>query len=283
METPHNKQIDELAANYGRDIHPDVERALSTVQQRIKEGDVRKSGIRRRWLQVAAVGILVVLTGYWGLRNNGAEVIVASAEETLVPVTLPDGTEVILQQGATLAYDQEYNQTARSVSLSGQAFFRVHKDKQRPFTVHNQDAQLLVTGTAFNLRVSAEIMEVEVSEGNVVLSRDAERVLVGKHQRGTSEPGAALQLVEAPALNRHAWRTGVLRFAGETVGEALDILNDNFGIKASASDTCSFPVSGLFTADNPEAILESIALLGGGELVASEVSPNTFILEGFCD
>jgi ferric-dicitrate binding protein FerR (iron transport regulator) len=58
------------------------------------------------------------------------------------------------------------------VSLSGQAFFDVHPDRDRPFYIKTQNALIAVLGTSFDVRSYEEENEIQVvvSEGTVEFS-----------------------------------------------------------------------------------------------------------------
>lgn len=65
---------------------------------------------------------------------------------------LPDGTSVWLNSGSRLTYDSAYGDVNREVSLTGEAFFDVAKNKQIPFVIHTGKINIKVLGTAFNVK-----------------------------------------------------------------------------------------------------------------------------------
>ena len=68
-------------------------------------------------------------------------------------VTLPDGTHVWLNADSKLSFDLNMKEKdQRLVTLSGEAFFEVAHDKQRPFVVHTDKMSVKVLGTAFNMK-----------------------------------------------------------------------------------------------------------------------------------
>lgn len=74
---------------------------------------------------------------------------------------LPDGSEVILNSGSSLQYAVLDNCTIREVKLSGEGFFRVKKDSQRPMFITLPGMQVKVYGTTFNVRAYDGDTEVE--------------------------------------------------------------------------------------------------------------------------
>ncbi|WP_273444963.1 FecR family protein [Neolewinella agarilytica] len=284
MNSLSDKKIDQLVSAYGEEYTPDVEQGLQKLHARLgmeqKETTVRQLP-RRRWLSVAAAILLLCSAAYF-LFPGQETVVYANSGESPMEVKLADGTVAVLQSGTTLSHDPAYNEVDRRIQLDGQAFLQVQKDKSRPFFVASTATELRVTGTAFNLRIAGEELEVEVSEGSVELTRENEKLAVTANQCGLSRKGKTLQLMEAPNLNRHAWRTGKMVFEDASLAEVLEAMRTNFGFSVKGNKGCDFPVSGSFSTDNPVAILETIAKLGGGELETSGSSGQAFRLMGIC-
>lgn len=66
-------------------------------------------------------------------------------------VKLSDGSTVILNAGATLTLNSEFNVTGRSVALDGEAYFNIAKNPEKLFSVHCGDKTYIVRGTSFNI------------------------------------------------------------------------------------------------------------------------------------
>ena len=127
---------------------------------------------------VAAILALPIMLGI-GWYLGSSEI---SGETQMCEVTAPkghiskcvlaDGTMVWLNAGSTLRYDPTLKGEKREVSLDGEAYFIVSKNKHKPFVVSTKQAQIKVLGTVFNLKAfSAEDkVEVTLEEGNVEFS-----------------------------------------------------------------------------------------------------------------
>ena len=84
-------------------------------------------------------------------------------------VTLPDGTEVILNAGSVISYDSHYGKNQRSVYLDGEAYFKVTKNKHTPFLVKTTDVTVKAYGTIFNVKCykGENITETTLLEGSI--------------------------------------------------------------------------------------------------------------------
>ena len=65
---------------------------------------------------------------------------------------LPDGTKVWLNAGSKLTYDTTFGKMGREVSLSGEGYFDVVRNKQMPFIIHAAKINIKVLGTEFDVR-----------------------------------------------------------------------------------------------------------------------------------
>jgi transmembrane sensor len=123
---------------------------------------------RSNFMKVAA-GLAIFILGslsvyYFGFQNN--EITLASGDRVLID-TLPDGSVITLNKNATLAYSKDFNTKTRDVKLTGEAFFDVAPNKQKPFNISVNDVNVHVVGTSFNIKSNAEQTEVIVETGIV--------------------------------------------------------------------------------------------------------------------
>ncbi|WP_187271150.1 FecR family protein [Neolewinella aurantiaca] len=257
------------------------------LKGRIEAKAVPQPSVRRLFrpsvLSAAAAVLLLFTVGTLLLVGNGKTTVENFTDEPFA-YTLPDGTEVLLQQGSELTFGADYNETDRLIALEGQAYFEVVKDASRPFLVNTSETELRVTGTAFNLRISdEEELEVEVSEGEVELHQHGKVYPVPANYRGLAFPGKSCVVKAAKDLNRHAWRTGILRFEGVSLADVITTVSNNYGLSVSYPQGCDFPVSGTFSSENPISVLQTIAELGQCSLEARDEIMGDYAIVGLCE
>ena len=85
---------------------------------------------------------------------------------------LTDGTKVWLNSETELKYPRTFDGNERVVYLKGEAFFKVSKDKRRPFKVVTENSVTTVLGTEFNVNNYGENMGVRTTlvEGSVLVA-----------------------------------------------------------------------------------------------------------------
>ncbi len=89
-------------------------------------------------------------------------------------VQLSDGTKVWLNASTKLTYPAVFNGKERAVALSGEAYFEVAKDKDRPFIVMmNKGDEVRVLGTHFNIQTYSDepVAEVTLTEGRIAVNQ----------------------------------------------------------------------------------------------------------------
>lgn len=124
-----------------------------------------------RWVLTAsaAAAILVFILLYYPGRNikkgfsAAAENTVSTKPGSKSKIQLPDGTEVWLNADSKITYNENFLGASREVQLTGEAYFNVAKDKQRPFIIHTHSIDLTVLGTAFNVRSYSDEKNTETS------------------------------------------------------------------------------------------------------------------------
>lgn len=119
-------------------------------------------------LLLAAAAVAIVLTRFDSGKNAQVRERFA-AQENVDRVTLPDRSTVLLNRGTEV--EVEFTADERRVRLlHGEAHFQVTSNPARPFVVLAGAVRARAVGTAFNVRLGQEGVEVLVTEGKVAVS-----------------------------------------------------------------------------------------------------------------
>lgn len=111
-----------------------------------------QSGIRIK--KTADGQLIYTLSDAGTAANTGAEATFNTIETPKggqYQINLPDGTRVWLNAASSLKYPVRFDQKERKVSLQGEGYFEVAKDKHKPFKVNSGSQELEVLGTHFNI------------------------------------------------------------------------------------------------------------------------------------
>ena len=205
--------------------------------------------------------------------------------------TLSDGTVIALNTQSVVNVD--YRGANRVITLtSGEAHFDVAKNPDRPFVVYAGEGLVWAVGTAFNVYLNQQSVDVTVTEGRVKVFADVipaqalpaltvalpadathiepfnadnppdEMLVIAGESLQYRERIEHLAQVEEQALKQKlAWQQGALVFDGETLEQALieisryteqSIIIIDPSIKTTR-------IGGHFKTDNIDALLLSLS------------------------
>jgi transmembrane sensor len=127
--------------------------------------------LHRLKLAIAALIIIITGTGYWYVKNSvllmpaGQQIVITGKRKT---VRLPDGSMITLEPNSRLIYPDRFTGNTREVALTGEAFFEVEPNHEKPFIVHTANIMATVLGTSFNVEAYPNgIAKVVVATGRV--------------------------------------------------------------------------------------------------------------------
>ena len=180
LDTPTGKQVisnlmDETSARLFRanlEVDPEVsdrmrKRLLEQVTGDILEIPSEVSTIplfrRRVWLYAASLTAILLIAGWLGrsfFHKEDRQVYATDSGQRRT-VILPDGSRVTLNVNSAITFEGREN--SREVSLSGEAFFDVTRNPEKPMYVRTAGIEIKVLGTAFNVKSYRDDDEVKTT------------------------------------------------------------------------------------------------------------------------
>lgn len=129
---------------------------------------------RAVWAAGLAAAVVIGTIMWWQQPEPAIERMAYATEaETQRRIALSDGSLVDLNSASTLTI--AFGAGERRVTLdAGEAHFQVAHDSSRPFIVTAGGVSVRAVGTAFNVKLAAESIDVLVVEGKVEVSRTNE-------------------------------------------------------------------------------------------------------------
>jgi len=136
-------------------------------------------------------------------------------------VLLPDGTKVWLNAASQLRFPVAFTGNDRKVELSGEAYFEVAKNKDKPFKVLTTHQEIEVFGTHFNVNAYANeaITKTTLLEGKVRVTKGKTTAWLKPGQQAlNSATSANLMVKEVSDLSEAvAWKNGLFMFDNEDI------------------------------------------------------------------
>ncbi len=179
-------------------------------------------------------------------------------------ITLADGTICRLNSMSTLVSDMTSSES-RSVAITGEAFFDVAHDPDRPLTVKAGDVSVTVTGTSFNVNAyDPDIVETSLVSGSVVISSPAlaRRYDLSPGQQAVvnlRDKTIAIQSFD-PDLST-AWTLDRLVFYSEPLSEVITRIERWYGVEIDLQrpDIASDRLSGSYHRESIENVMQSLS------------------------
>ncbi|WP_353719207.1 FecR family protein [Dyadobacter sp. 676] len=238
---------------------------------------------------------------YTELVSAVEEPLVEQKNTTNTPIllTLPDRSTILLQPKSSVSYRKDFMANAlREVYLSGQAFFTVTKNRQRPFVVYSNELVTKVLGTSFMVKAFEDAKQVEVcvKTGKVsVFPRTDTEVCEGIEKpelAGTiitpnqkvlfsrEQIQIRKELVEAPELLASAVLPApLLKFQDMPVSNLFDNIEATYGIDI-VYDHRSFGECLLTASFTNENLYEKMELICKGIEASFEVVDGKIVVSG---
>ncbi|MEO6229887.1 MAG: FecR family protein [Ferruginibacter sp.] len=150
-----------------------------------------------RWAAAAAV-ITAIVAGIYSLNPTQQRSFSYEQNKTInklqeinnttaaiQKIELEDGSTIVLQPSARLAYPTHFSNDKREVYLEGEAFFQVTKNPLKPFLVHSGTLVTQVLGTSFTIKPDKKTNRiiVAVKTGKVAVYEDSRQLGLNSEQQ----------------------------------------------------------------------------------------------------
>lgn len=145
-------------------------------------------------------------------------------------ITMTDGTEVSLNAGSRIEYPAVFDGKERRVKTTGEAYFKVAHDADRPFIVETEGQEVKVLGTEFNINAySADKVVTTLIRGSIALkpmgSKGGELTLRPGDQAEYDKHNGTATLRPANTEVVSSWTRGKFVFEDQTLGEIMESLS----------------------------------------------------------
>ena len=139
---------------------------------------------------------------------------------------LPDGSKVWLNASSSIHFPTAFTGNQRDVELTGEAYFEIAKNKEKPFHVNVKGMQVEVLGTHFNVNAYGDEDEIATTllEGSVKVKKSAstnsvaKTVLIQPGEQANLTKDGSLKINRQPDLGEVvAWKEGNFEFNNASI------------------------------------------------------------------
>ncbi len=154
-------------------------------------------------------------------------IVPQGGEYTLI---LSDGTRVFVNSMSKLVFPINFTGDKREITLEGEAYFEVFKDKSKPFIVNIKGLQVEVLGTSFNVKAYPDDKRsfTTLVEGKVKLNSGLQtsvvRILEPDQQAVFDPSTSSIVVQKVDARQFMQWTTGKYTFSNQPLDEMMKTL-----------------------------------------------------------
>lgn len=220
----------------------DVEDALARTKVKLQAaGAPAKAKVL--WLNVWRVGIaasiVLMLGAIWLFqRDSGQPTVLLATTENTLRDTLSDGSMVSINQHSSVS--ASFSRKARRVKMSGEAYFEVAPNPEKPFIVEVQQVEVTVVGTKFNVDDQSDpgrvIVSVEEGKVQVRMGRQTELLLAGEQASIDGQSGQITKKQQKPSSNVSAWANRRFVFDETPLSEVIPLLEKTYQVKINLAN-----------------------------------------------
>lgn len=187
---------------------------------------------------------------------------------------LPDGTKVWLNAGSTLNYPQKFWAENRQVELTGQGYFEVIKNPEKPFIVKVDPAYSVeVLGTTFNVSAyrDDETIGTTLVEGSVKVNisqkngKVISQLLKPDERAEFMKSTCKLNISSVNTDYDTAWINGEIIFRNHSMRQVLKMLGRHYNVKFDVKDdeVLNSIITARFKDEQLPQVMEYLKLASG--------------------
>lgn len=232
------------------------------------------------WMRVAATLFLVALISFWVRLDDDSqppEAVVKTVETITrsmpkgqkLTMVLPDGSRVSLNSESSISFPESFEGETRTVELTGEAYFDVVRNEEKPFIVRTGQVSAVVLGTSFNVNSFPEQNEISVAlvSGKVMVMPQSDQpdhaheVILTEGEKVTiDKTSSATVKTSFDATVEVGWKDGLLVFEEDNYKAVMTKLERWYGVSIIASNkpTGKWRIKGRFDNLSLKEVLENL-------------------------
>ena len=274
-EWPSENEIDETLS-----IDDKISAAKQNIDQKINTFETLKAKKIKliKVMKVAAIIIAISSTSFYFYQNIVSKRLetvfyttIKSSASQRKKVVLIDGTTVWLNAKSEISFNNHYNEKRREVTLVGEAFFDVTKNKKVPFIVSSAGVTTKVLGTSFNIEAYPEDDNVTVAllTGKLWIKApdgNSEILVPNRSISFNKQEYRLREMVSVSSENYAAWKDGKIIFNNISLATATKKLERIFNVSINIKEDklSQTKINGNFTtSQQPTEVLEVLCRLVG--------------------
>lgn len=225
----------------------DHDKMLANILSNKKEPKVLS--FKSNWVFRIAAVFVISLGLFITYQSNN--ITYYATNNNLQIITLPDNSEVEINNNAKIQYQKWFWKNNREIELDGEAYFKVAKGKT--FEVNTDLGKVAVLGTQFNVYAHQDKFEVTCFEGKVKVNYKNQEIILTKGMVVTFEKN--IKTEGKTALAKPTWisNKAEMSFTKQSLQTIIAQIEKTYNVSIDAN---SIETEQLFTGTLPNDNLD---------------------------
>ncbi len=175
-------------------------------------------------------------------------------------LSLPDDSQVELNAQSTIKYHPYRMKYDRTVTLEGEAYFKVKPGTR--FKVESTRGETVVLGTSFNIYAREENYNVSCFTGKVkvISALNKESVILHADQQAIIQTDGSIKFIQSPNINANkSWTENMFIFTGTPLISVIREIERQYNIKIKIKGNYNLFYTGNFNkSDSEKEVLDLV-------------------------
>jgi transmembrane sensor len=214
-------------------------------------------------------------------EENQINTLTTAKGETYV-LTLPDKSKVWMNAASSLTYTATLKaRGVRRVTLIGEAYFQIAKDKAHPFIVESRGQQVQVLGTHFNISAYGDepVIKTTLLEGSVKVTANRREKTLKPNQQALFNGTDDIQVSDVEAEYDVAWKNGFFLFNGERLESIMIKVARWYNVEVEYADPALKSKTFIGTISRFEKVSKVLNMLERTEVASFKIDGNKIIVD----
>lgn len=233
-------------------------------------------------LKIAAAVIIILTTVYSVYHfSYPGETVKKPSPQTIVKQTergqklsfyLSDGSKVMLNSSSKIEFSSMFDGPQRKVTFSGEAYFEIAKDPDKPFIVQTGEYETVVLGTTFIVKAkeNSEQISVALKSGKVLVQKQnmahaaGEKIHLTPGNVVTIDLGTGKKTIKPyHSLSMFGWTSGTLFFKDTDFTEVISRLEEWYDVEIRIGNYSEIEkkYSGIYENESLENVLKGLSYI----------------------
>ena len=220
--------------------------ALQSVKNIIHTDEKRIEPKPYKLLFKIAATVIIVFGLSWfaynKLINNDAGMLTSGTTDQTKELKLSDGSIIWLNKNSILEYPENFSEKERKVKLTGEAYFIITHNSEKPFIVTSEQTETKVLGTEFNLKAYKNTGKIELTltKGKVLFTdnkTNENKTLIKNEKVTLNKQSRILKKTKVNSVNYLFWKTKEINLDNLTTEQIAFELNEIYDAEIQADES----------------------------------------------